>query len=429
MSETSRNPLRILLSAYACEPGKGSEPGVGWNWAIALARRGHEVWVLTRSNNQKTIEPECQQLEPAIRDRLHFIYYDLPKWASWWKKGGRGVHLYYALWQRNIVPIAQAAHQKHAFDVVHHLTFGVWRQPSFLYKLDIPLIFGPVGGGETAPWYLVRTLSFKGQVGEILRYIVNWLSLLNPALRRCFKHATHILAKTPETAAWIKRAGYQSDVSIEIGIVPPSEFVSHCREGSLKCLFAGRLVGWKGAHLALEAVANARGRDADVSLTLVGRGPMKSKLQASVDALGIAGHVTFIDWLTQPELREQYRSHDLLIFPSLHDSSGNVILEAFSHGLPVLCLNLGGPGLLVDKTSGIALEISGKTRHDLTREMGASLRLLSNDQGLLERVSLGASERACNMGWGAVVEQVYSTIEASNFRGVTNDKHEILFQR
>ena len=417
MSESLRKPLRILLSAYACEPGKGSEPGVGWNWALALARRGHEVWVLTRRNNQKTIEPECQRPESAIRDRLHFIYYDLPKWASWWKKGGRGVHLYYALWQRSIVQHAENAHKTYAFDVVHHITFGVWRQPSFLYKLGIPLIFGPVGGGEAAPWYLVRTLPFKGQVAEIVRYMANWLSLANPALRRCFKQTPHILAKTHETAEWIKRMGYQSVVSLEIGIEAPSPTIGHrSGQGTLKCLFAGRLIGWKGAHLALEAVAAARRRNADVSLTLVGRGPMKSILQASAHALGIAEHVTFIDWLTQPELHQQYRNHDLLVFPSLHDSSGNVILEAFSHGLPVLCLNLGGPGVLADKTCGIALDVSGKTQHSLTEEMGSSLNLLFNDRMLLEQLSIGASERAFSMGWRAVVEQIYSKIEAFNLR-------------
>ena len=44
---------RILLSAYACQPYRGSEEGVGWNWALELINRGHEVWVLTQSNSKK----------------------------------------------------------------------------------------------------------------------------------------------------------------------------------------------------------------------------------------------------------------------------------------------------------------------------------------------------------------------------------------
>lgn len=412
MSDTLQKRLRILLSAYACEPGKGSEPGVGWNWALTLVRRGHEVWVLTRRNNQTNIETEYNRLDPVIQDRLHFLYYDLPRWASWWKKGGRGVHLYYALWQRNIVPLAIAAHEQHRFDVAHHLTFGVWRQPSFLYKLNIPLIFGPVGGGEAAPWYLVRSLPFKDQVAEVLRYVVNWLSLVNPTLRHGLKQAACIVAKTPETAAWIERAGHKSLVSLEIGIETAHPSDRPPGQKPLKCLYAGRLIGLKGVHLALAAVAEARQRGEDVALTIVGRGPMKPVLQASVNALGMTEHVTFIDWLSQPELHAQYRSHDLLIFPSLHDSSGNVILEAFSHGLPALCLRLGGPGVLVDDTCGIALDTSGKSVQKLVEELADKLVCLSTDHSMLAALSAGAHQQASSRSWNAVVELIYKPFES-----------------
>ncbi len=39
---------KILLSAYACEPNKGSEAGIGWNWVLEIAKRGHNVTVITR---------------------------------------------------------------------------------------------------------------------------------------------------------------------------------------------------------------------------------------------------------------------------------------------------------------------------------------------------------------------------------------------
>ena len=87
---------RILLSAYACEPGRGSEAEVGWMWATELAAAGHEVWVITRTANRIAIEAS---LAEQHRPRLHFAYYDLPRWARGWKRGERGVHLYYALWQ------------------------------------------------------------------------------------------------------------------------------------------------------------------------------------------------------------------------------------------------------------------------------------------------------------------------------------------
>ena len=83
--------MKILLSAYACEPRKGSEPGVGWSAALLLSDE-HDVWVLTRANNRAAIERE---LGRCPLPRLHFVYYDLPSWARWWKRRRRGLQLYY----------------------------------------------------------------------------------------------------------------------------------------------------------------------------------------------------------------------------------------------------------------------------------------------------------------------------------------------
>jgi hypothetical protein len=79
--------LKVLISAYACEPHKGSEPGVGWNWAKQIAKFA-EVWVITRANNREVIEEE---LKRSPEPNLHFIYVDLPKWMRFWKKKQRGV--------------------------------------------------------------------------------------------------------------------------------------------------------------------------------------------------------------------------------------------------------------------------------------------------------------------------------------------------
>jgi hypothetical protein len=48
--------MKILLSAFSCEPGRGSEPGKSWNWAYELARAGNETWVLTSSIGKPAIE-------------------------------------------------------------------------------------------------------------------------------------------------------------------------------------------------------------------------------------------------------------------------------------------------------------------------------------------------------------------------------------
>ena len=90
--------MKVLVSVYACEPGQGSEPGVGWNWIKQIARY-HQVWAITRSNNREAIE---KALDKNLVDNVHFYYADLPYCMRFWKKGRRGIHLYYYMWQIHI---------------------------------------------------------------------------------------------------------------------------------------------------------------------------------------------------------------------------------------------------------------------------------------------------------------------------------------
>jgi glycosyltransferase involved in cell wall biosynthesis len=389
---------------------------VGWNWALAIARRGHQVWVLTRSNNRAAIELAISQGKQSEFENLHFIYYDVPRWARWWKKGGRGVHLYYAMWQRGAINIAAVAHRHYRFDLAHHITFGVWRQPSYLYKLDIPVIFGPVGGGESGTKPLVQSLPLRNRIFENIRGLFNWLALFNPFLRLSLKQAM-AFSKTPETSVWVERAGGTGHISMEIGIDASAFSYGTSKRNSIgfRCLFAGRLLGWKGVHFALMAIAGAAKQGRVVSLTIVGKGPMKSMLHKMARTLGIGERVKFIDWLDQQQLFQQYREHDVLLFPSLHDSSGNVILEAFAHGLPVVCFNLGGPGVLVDDTCGRAIDVIGDGVDSASAKLAGALIELVDSPALCASLGQGARRKSEVCTWDASVATIYDKVEQEFF--------------
>lgn len=410
-------PRRILLSAYACEPARGSEPGVGWNWALALVRLGYEVWVITRENNRSVIERGLSGVEESVRRDLHFHYYDLPRWARRWKALPFGVYAYYAWWQRAIVPLARLLHREVNFDLAQHITFGGWRQPSFLYRIGAPFAFGPVGGGETAPWALVRGFSTSDRLFWGMRNSMNRMAVWNPWLRRCLRRAVLVIGKTPETAAWIARVRDDAVQALEIGIdaiaIDPRPRGGGDAVRELRCVYAGRLIGVKGVHLAIEAVAKACAQGADITLTIIGRGPMRGRLDELANTLGVRTRVRFIDGLPQSDLFEQYHQHDLLLFPSTQDSSGNVILEAFAHGLPVVCLGLGGPAVMVDPSCGAVVTAQGRSQTEVTTGLADALIALDADRDRLAALARGAREKALANSWEAVAKRVYALLPVS----------------
>jgi glycosyltransferase involved in cell wall biosynthesis len=405
--------MKILLSAYACEPNMGSEPGVGWSWALELARLGYEVSVLTRASNRATIEAEL--VKSASITNLNFLYYDLPLWARWWKKGKRGIHLYYFLWQWGAYLLAKKVHKSERFDKVHHITFVNIRQPSFMGNLGIPFVFGPVAGGERTPWRLRMNYGWRGWIRDGLRDLANLLVKVDPLARRTFKQAERIYVTSAQTLSLLPRK-YRHKAIIQLAIgFNPSEMLKMSEKppldpfnkGDFKVLFVGNLLYLKGMHLGIPAFAHLLKKRPEARLTLVGRGPDGERWRTLAEKLGVGNRIDWVPWLDRGELPTIYASHDVLLFPSLHDSGGMVVLEAMAYGLPVVCLDLGGPGQTVEKTCGFKVKVDDLNEEYAIRALADGLIKLAKDSTFLCRLSEGAIHRAEEFRWSATVGRVY----------------------
>src|ERR1017187_9699265 len=187
--------MRILLSAFACDPTQGSEEGVGWAWAYHLAKLGHEVVVLTRDIHHR------QAIEDGLRKiglpNLRFEYVGVRVVPFWMP--GLSVYPYYFCWQWKAYFRAKRLHREMRFDIVHHVTYGLFRSPSYLYLLDAPFIFGPVGGGERSPRALRVSMSGKGKRFEALRDLTNRLPYFDPFWWSMLHHSARIAVRSDET--------------------------------------------------------------------------------------------------------------------------------------------------------------------------------------------------------------------------------------
>ena len=409
--------LNILLSAYACEPGKGSEPGVGWHWARELARLGHRVWVITRANNQPLIEAELQRWP---QPDLQFAYYDLPRWARWWKKGGRGIRLYYTLWQWGAYRRAKTMARDVQFDRVHHITFGGFHLPSFMMLLNKPFTFGPVGGGERAPRALRQSFPWKRRLLEGVRDAANAAVAVHPVSRAVFQRSDLILCKTRETEARIPaKYRHKCRVQLEIGTESASAPVPRAEDRNLRqlrVLYMGRLIYWKGLHLALRAFAEARKALPEARMTVIGSGPDEKWLHGIAAGLKLGCAIEWMHWLPQEKALQAYSQHDVLLFPSLHESSGNVVLESLARGLPVVCLDLGGPGVIVSRDCGRAVSTAQRSEADVVSGLaGALVELASPEEW--QRASCGALARARDYRWENIVGSCYAGVPQTILAG------------
>lgn len=406
---------RILLSAYACEPGLGSEASVGWNWALGLAQAGCRVHVITRRANQSRIESWAGS---ALPGELSFTYLDLPEWARRWKRGKRGVHLYYLLWQWAAGKCARELAAGGGFSLVHHVTFVTARFPSWMGGLGLPFVFGPVAGGETAPAALWRGLGLRAAAAETARLASTAWWQWSPSLRSTLKSAARVFATSDQTLAALPATGTaKREVMLGIGLDAVEGRpirAATAGGGPLRVIYAGNFLYWKGMAYGLRAVAIAISEGADIRLTMVGDGPCASTWKSLCRELGLQTRTEWLPHVERSALLRTFAQQDVLLFPSLHDSGGMVVLEAMAAALPVVCLHLGGPGVMVDDDSGI--RVAASSPGQVAADLAAALVRLSSDGDLVNRLGTAARIRAeGQFGWPSRIQlmlRVYSEVLA-----------------
>jgi glycosyltransferase involved in cell wall biosynthesis len=388
--------MRVLVSAYACSPGRGSEPGVGWNRIRQLARF-HEVWGVTRVKNREAIEAAMAK-EPM--PNVHFIYHDLPRWARFWKKKRRGIHLYYYLWQLTAYLRARKVHQRVAFDQVHHVTFCNYWMPSFMALLPVPFLWGPVGGAEAPPSSFLRCYSTRGKVFEILRTIAQRLGEFDPFMRATARRAAVALATTEVTAKRLKSLGCREVIVYAEAGLPQDEIerlavMPNHSGGPIRFVSLGDLLHLKGFELGLRAFAEFHTRVPQCEYWLMGEGPERARLERIVKELGISESVKFWGRIPRAEVLDKLEQCDVLVHPSLHDSGGWVCIEAMAAGRPVLCLDIGGPGLQVTAQTGI--KVTPVNPAQTIRDMAIAMELLTGYPQLRNRMGTAGRARVREM--------------------------------
>lgn len=393
MARTSEMPPRprILATAYACRPGLGSEDGNGWALAQQLARIG-DVTVLTLPSNREAIERE-QHERPVEGVTVHYV--DVPGWPGDAPAAVRLRRSHYNLWQARVLPVARRLHARRHFDVVQHLTYAQYWSGSWMTELGIPFVWGPVGGGESAPASFVAAMPEDGRRYERNRDLARAVGRRYPVVGRCARRAVTAIAATPETRTALRRAGATTIEMLPPGGLPDADFrrlaaLPAARPaGPFRVLCVGRLEHWKGFHLAVEAFARLAPERPDAELVIVGEGPATGYQQALAAGLGVGDRVRHTGRVPRDEVLRLLASSHVLAHPSLHDSAGWVTMEAMAAGLPVVCLDLGGPALQVTKETGFA--VPAVHPEQAVRDMADAFVRLAGDRALASR--LGAAGR------------------------------------
>ena len=399
--------MKLLVCAYDCKPG--SEPGVGWNWVQAYLRLGYQVHVITSGRHRGAIMRNAAALSPT----LVFHHCDVPVWARGWDRSETGWYFYHLMWQWVAYDFARELHGLEKFDRVHHISPGSLHQPSFMGGLGIPFVFGPVGGGESAPAELMRGMSLRGRLELGFRRFRAALLNCDPFMRTTFRQAETIACTTAETMnripkAYRSRCIVQTASGIDEHQIAPAPLYDNAAPNFA---FLGKLKYGNGLHLAIEALAEARRTVPLAKLRVIGEGPEREWLEQRARQMGVWSAVEWLGAARPEERLRVLRDSVALVSPSMCDGSGKPILEALASALPVICLDLGVPGSLATPDCACIVRTDGAREGDVVKSLATAMILLATNPQLRTRMGASALNRARQLTWDSAAQAVNRVVE------------------
>jgi glycosyltransferase involved in cell wall biosynthesis len=410
------NKRKILVSAYACEPLKGSEQAVGWNWVLQMAK-SNEIYVITRANNQQVIE---ENLPKDVADNVAFYYYDAPVFIKKLKKKDKGLYFYNFVWNIGLLPLAKRIIREYQVDYTMHLTFGNIWMPTFLPLLKVPFIWGPIGGGEGIPVSFIKTMPFKQRIVQGLRYLLKATTILNPFIFLSSFKSVAILARTQNTVDIIPFC-FRSKVRLILETAIEEYVFAYKKRkndtNTVQMIISARLIAIKNIPTAIKSLKYIPA-DKKYHLTIIGTGLEKNTIEEEIQKNNCGDKVTIIPFMPRQEALKVIEESDIFLFPSLKEGGSWALMEAMAIGLPVICLNWTGMAISTDDTCAILLPVTNPEQ--MPKDMAAAICKLIDNPKLREQMGNAGRERIKTVfNWeskGIFMENLLNELDMKNKR-------------
>lgn len=410
--------IRVLINSYACCPNMGSEPGMGWNWIISLAKYC-ECFVISEGEFRPQVEqwlslPENEE----IASRLHFYW--LPIGGNnahesarirmmCWNQGDWRFYIYYRKWQKQAARKADEiiAHQPTniPIQILHQLNMIGFREPGYLWRIarkyDIPLVWGPINAKEGFPMAYTQNASCRQRAFLYLKNAITKIQLSVMPRVRCMARASNaIVAASSDAQRSIEKYWHKPSACINETGCPAPELSPHDGNGadmqqSKRCfdiLWCGRLFFGKQLDVALHSVSRAH--NSNLRLHVVGGGD-DSMYRQLTDKLGV--NVVWHGQVTHQQVQSLMKQMDCLLFTSVFEGTPHVVCEALSNRLPVVCYKTCGQGDVVTDEVGITIPLSNPQQS--ASDFAQALTCLWAHPEVRLRLQQNCSSRALELSW------------------------------
>jgi len=403
---------RVLIVAFACHPDVNMETRIGWNRGVAAARDYDTTVVHSDEFSSEELARKAASLGIPAKN-LKFVA--VKSWMAWLPIPCDAIYWAgYRAWHDAALKVAAAIHQSEPFDLVHLVSYCGYREPGQWWKLDIPFIWGPVGGTQNFPTNFLNKISPGSSIREAIRnYMNDWQLYRSRRVRSAAQGAHTVFAASSQAQRdMLRGTAVHCTRLLETAVSPIRP--APCREldptSPFRILWSGRLREWKALPILLEALTRLP-PELKFELRVMGVGSSENRWRKLADRLKIAEHVQWIGWPSYTEGLKQYGWADAFAFTSLRDTSGTGLLESLAAGTPIIGVDHQGARDIMSPHCGIPVSVDSPAM--AVEGFKQAISRLANDPALWRRLSEGAVNRSHHFSWERLSEEIDSAYQAA----------------
>ena len=404
---------KILVNAYAVSPGKGSEPGMGWNWCVHMAL-SHDLFIITEGEFRDKIEAVLHTLPQGKNLHFYFLPVSDRVRKMCWNQGDWRFYWHYRKWQKRALALAREICQRESIEIIHQLNMVGFREPGLLWKIPgIRYVWGPIGGMSQNPIAFFRGDPGVGLLKMRIKNMLNFLQMnLSPRVYRAVARASTVLCATEDERNVLRRR-YPDKLLVvipETGI-ERNELIPRTplADGRFHVLWVGRFIPGKKLDLALRVMARLPQPDIVLEVLGSGREEENDAYRVLTEQLGITDRVFWHGDVPHAEVIRWMCSCDLFFFTSVHEVTSTVIMEAISARLPIVCFDICGFGPLVDDRIGRKVLCINPEQAE--KDFASTISHLYANPDELASMSTGGMDHLRRLTWDYKMEQLTNIYE------------------
>lgn len=392
--------MKILINAYACSPGMGSEPGMAWNWVSNLARFC-ELYIITEGEFRDKIEEVVPTLEQG--KNMHFYYNPVSEEIRkmCWNQGDWRFYKYYREWQWKTYLMAKDICSKEQIDILHQLNMIGFREPGYLWKLSkengVPFVLGPVDAKDKFPVAYLDGAGLKTKLFMRLKNFLTGIQLrYSGRVKKAARQSSVVFSASSNSQRSFKKYfGIDSPLLNETGCyIQNHTLEDKTGKDTFDVLWVGKMDFRKQLGLALMSIGKAKSDN--IILHIVGGGDA-GQYKSLAAELGIAEQCVWHGAVSHDEVQTIMQQSDVFLFTSVAEGTPHVVLEAIGNNLPVVCFDTCGQGDAVNDKVGRKIPLSSPCQS--VSDFAKLLNELEDNRSLLKQLSENCKERQQELSW------------------------------